>query len=130
MPLFTSSKVSVKPKVLVLGASDKPERYSYRAIKKLLAHGFEVVAVGSRCRPDFSVPILTSIPANEQPDTVCLYLNPERQKAYEALLIALHPRRIIFNPGTENPVFAHLAQQNGIQTVEDCTLVMLAGGTF
>lgn len=120
----------MKASVLVLGASSKPTRYSYMAIKKLLASKHHVIAVGNREVPDFDVPILTSFPADQIVDTVTLYLNPERQKPYQDLILGLAPRRIIFNPGTENPDFAQLAQQNGIQTVEDCTLVMLGNGSF
>ncbi len=120
----------MKASVLVLGASNKPSRYSYMAVKKLLANGYKVLAVGNREVPDFDVPILSSFPTDQTVDTVTLYLNPERQKPYQDLILRLAPRRIIFNPGTENPVFAQLAQQNGIQTVEDCTLVMLGNGSF
>lgn len=116
--------------MLVLGASDNPARFSYKAVKLLLAHGHEVVAVGSRARPDFDVPILTTIPADASFDTITLYINPMLQKSYERELISLKPGRIIFNPGTENPDLGKLAQQNGIETVDDCTLVMLNSGTF
>lgn len=117
-------------KVLVVGASDKPERFSFRAIKLLQAHGYKVIAVGSRPKPDFDPPIVTQIPQDEKIDTICLYLNPERQNDILQQLIRFAPRRIIFNPGTENHDFALLAQQNGILTVDDCTLVMLSGGYF
>ncbi len=120
----------MKGKVLVLGASDRPERFAFRAVKLLLANGYDVIAVGNRPNPHFDTPILTRIPLDENIDTVCLYLNPERQKAFQNQVIRLSPQRIIFNPGTENPDFAELAQQNDIQTVEDCTLVMLNSGYF
>ncbi|KAF0130318.1 MAG: hypothetical protein FD155_1618 [Bacteroidetes bacterium] len=120
----------MKKTVLVLGASTNPARFSNIAIHKLLAHHHTVFAVGNRETNDFVVPIHTKIPENIHVDTVTLYLNPGRQAAYEDQILALKPARIIFNPGTENHAFAQLAQQNGIHTVEDCTLVMLNSGAF
>jgi hypothetical protein len=120
----------MKKTVLVLGASTNPARFSNIAIHKLLAHHHTVIAVGSREVNNFVVPIRVEIPENIHVDTVTLYLNPSRQAAYEKQILALNPARIVFNPGTENPAFAQLAQQNGIHTVEDCTLVMLNSGSF
>ncbi len=119
-----------KKKTLVLGASENPARYSYLAANKLKNNGHPVVAIG-KCKGTVAgVPIETEqVPLNDI-DTVTLYLNPAHQKAYYDYIIALHPQRIIFNPGTENDELAELAQQAGIKTVEACTLVMLSTGQY
>jgi uncharacterized protein len=112
-------------KTLVLGASPDPIRFSYKAIKSLLRYGHPVVALGNKEGDIQGVQIQTGQPSVEEIDTVALYLNPYKQKEYYQYLIALQPRRIIFNPGTENNELMDLASQNGIQVVEDCTLIML-----
>jgi predicted CoA-binding protein len=111
---------------LVIGASDNPDRYSYKAIKMLRAHGHPVVAVGRHPGRVDDVDFLQEIPQDLHPDTVTLYVNPSIQKGYYDKVVALKPRRIIFNPGTENPTFESLVQKNGIEPVEACTLVLLS----
>lgn len=115
-----------KKKTLVLGASDNPARYSFMAIDRLRANGHPVVAVGRKQTVVKDVMVDTSIKTAEDIDTVTLYLNPDNQHPYYDEILALQPRRIIFNPGTENPELAGLAAANGIEAVEACTLVMLA----
>lgn len=117
-------------KTLVLGASPNPERYGNKAARKLKAYGHEVVAVGKRESKIDDIQILKEFPKSENIDTVTLYLNPDNQKEYYEKIIALHPKRIIFNPGTENEELEDLARENGIETVEGCTLVMLSTGEF
>ncbi len=117
-------------KTLVLGASPNPERYGNKAARKLKAYGHEVVAVGKRESKIDDIQILKEFPKSENIDTVTLYLNPDNQKEYYEKIIALHPKRIIFNPGTENEELEDLAKENGIETVEGCTLVMLSTGEF
>ncbi|MBP8915806.1 MAG: CoA-binding protein [Chitinophagales bacterium] len=117
-------------KTLVLGASPNPERYGNMAARKLKAHGHEVVAVGKRESKIDDMPILKEFPLLENIDTVTLYLNPDNQKEYYEKIIALNPKRIIFNPGTENEELEDLAKEHNIETVEGCTLVMLSTGTF
>ena len=63
-------------------------------------------------------------------DTVTLYLGPAAQEAYYNAILDLKPRRIIFNPGTENPILNQLAIQKGIETIDACTLVMLKTGQY
>lgn len=115
---------------LVLGASTNPERYAYRAIKQLREAGIPVIAVGKKKGEVFNVPITADIPTNQEIDTVTLYLNSENQAAYEEEILALRPRRIIFNPGTENESFAQKANKLGITTENACTLVMLSLGIY
>lgn len=120
----------ILPKTLVLGASLKPERYSYLAIRNLRKHGIEVVAIGSRKGKVEDVEIQTEPLIVSDIHTVTLYLGPKNQLPYYDYIINLKPKRLIFNPGTENPELEKLARLNGIDVVEGCTLVMLSNGTY
>ena len=111
-------------KTLVLGASTNPERYAYKAIKLLLSHGHEVVPIGIKKGEVLGLQILDNYEANDI-NTVTVYLNPQNQENWYNAILKLAPQRIIFNPGTENPEFAQLAQSKGIETEEACTLVLL-----
>lgn len=117
-------------KTLVLGASLKPERYSNIAINRLLNYNHEVKAFGLRAGKINNVTIDTELIPYDGIDTVTLYLNPLRQKEYYNYIIDLQPKRVIFNPGTENPEFYHLLQQNNIAFEEACTLVLLGTGQY
>lgn len=117
-------------KTVVLGASDNPERYSFLAINKLRAHQHPVVAVGKKTSRVLDVNVETEKKAVGDVDTVTLYLNPANQKEYYDYILSLHPKRIIFNPGTENDELATMAQKNGIEPVEACTLVLLSTGQY
>ena len=119
-----------KKKTLVLGASAKPDRYSYLAVNKLVARGFPVVAVGKKAGTVNNIEISTDQKHFENIDTVTLYLNPVHQKAYYNYIFSLHPKRIIFNPGAENTELAELARQKGILSMEACTLVLLSTGQY
>lgn len=115
---------------LVLGASKNPQRYSYLAMHKLKAHGHPVMAIGKREGSVNDIEIVTGTPAFKDVDTVTLYLNPTNQKPYYDYIISLNPKRIIFNPGTENDELTSLAQQNGIKVLDACTLVMLSTNQY
>ena len=117
-------------KTLVIGASENPGRYSFLAIKSLLNHNHPVVAVGKKAGNVHGTPVLTDKQLFTDVDTVTLYINPTHQKQYYDYILSLNPKRIIFNPGTENHELASLAKNNGIQTMEACTLVLLATGQF
>jgi len=117
-------------KTLVLGASLKAERYSNIATKRLVKHGHEVVPVGLRVGDIAGITIQKGEPNIEGIDTVTLYLNPKRQVAYYDYILSLQPKRIIFNPGTENAELVALAQAKGIETEIACTLVMLATDVY
>ncbi len=118
------------PITLVLGATPNPDRYSYKATSLLVDKGHEVYAFGIKKGEIKSTPITHEWPSKGSIDTVTLYLGPEAQKAYYNDIINLQPRRIIFNPGTENPTLESLANQHGIQTMEACTLVLLTTGQY
>jgi predicted CoA-binding protein len=117
-------------KTVVLGASENPQRYSYLAVKSLLRHGQEVVPVGLKEGTIESVKILAGRPSIENVDTVTLYVGPANQKAWYDYILSLKPKRIIFNPGAENEELEEMAEKNGIEVVEACTLVMLSVGNY
>lgn len=117
-------------KTLVLGATDNPARYAYRAVHQLKNHGHEVVPVGIRKGSVAGLEIRNDRPATENVDTVTLYVGPQNQPAWYDYILDLNPKRIIFNPGTENPELEELAHQRGIKTEEACTLVMLSVGQY
>ncbi len=120
----------MKNKTLVLGASEKPDRYSNMAIIKLLNHNHEVVAVGNKEGMVKNVPIVKAPVSTSDIDTVTLYLNPQNQQPYYDYILSLQPRRIIFNPGTENTELERMAMKKGIDTIEACTLVLLSTGQY
>lgn len=119
-----------KKKTLVVGASLKPERYSHMAVLRLQQHHYPVIAYGFEEGKIGATPITTAFPNDTDIHSVTLYLNPKRQEAYYDAILQLKPKRIIFNPGTENEVFKKLAEQHGIATQEACTLVMLSVGNY
>jgi len=119
-----------KNKTLVLGASLKAERYSNRAIKKLLAHNVDVVAIGLRPGEVEGVVIETEKKVVTNVATVTLYLNPKRQESYYNYVLDLKPERVIFNPGTENPYFFSILAEAGIRVEIACTLVLLATNQY
>ena len=121
---------SSKKKTLVLGASDNPGRYSYLALNRLREKGHPVLAIGAKKTRVSDVDIQTEKKPETGVDTVTLYLNPRNQKEYYDYILSLHPKRLIFNPGAENPELAGLAENNGIKPVEACTLVLLSTGQF
>ena len=120
----------MKNKTLVLGASENPSRYSNMAILKLRNYKHNVVAIGRQAGKVNDVEIGTQPVKTDDIDTVTLYLNPAHQKPYYDYIISLKPRRIIFNPGTENEELERLAAKEGIDILEACTLVMLGTGQY
>ena len=116
----------MKNTTLVLGASLKKERYSNKAIIKLRAHKIPVLAIGLRTGQVSDVQIIKEKILFDTVDTVTLYLNPKRQEEYYQYIIDLKPRRVIFNPGTENEVFMNLLKENNIVSEVACTLVLLS----
>lgn len=116
----------MKKKTLVFGASINPSRYSYLAIQRLVANGHKVLAFGLNKGNVAGVEIDTELKNYEDIDTVTLYVNPQRQQAYFDYLVSLNPKRVIFNPGTENPEFYTILKNNNIQYEVACTLVLLS----
>ncbi len=119
-----------KKKTVVLGASDNPSRYSYLAIQRLRAHNHPVIAIGKKTGHVAGVEISQDHLDEEGVDTIALYLNPRNQVEYYDYILSLRPRRIIFNPGTENDELIKKARENNIQPIIGCTLVMLSTGQY
>ena len=117
-------------KTLVIGASENPARYSNLAIHRLKTNQHPVVAIGNKPGVVAGIAIGTEKIQLKDIDTITLYLNPILQKQYYDYFISLHPKRIIFNPGTENDELAELALKNNIKPMEACTLVLLSTGQY
>lgn len=117
-------------KTVVIGASAKQDRYSNRAVRMLKKNNHEVLALGFENTAIENVPIVTDWKNYDNVDTVTLYINPQRQKEYYKYILDLKPKRIIFNPGTENHELEQLAFDNNIQPLEACTLVLLSTGQY
>ncbi len=117
-------------KTVVLGASPNPERYSYVAVHQLQEHHIPVVPVGRRAGVIAGENIIMGEPVINDVHTISLYLNAANQKQYYDYILSLHPKRIIFNPGAENPELADIARKKGIKAEDACTLVMLSVGDF
>lgn len=117
-------------KTVVLGASTKPDRYAYKAISMLVDKGHSVLAIGQNTGEVAGVKIYTKNIPLKNIDTITLYLNPLRQKDYYNYIIETKPKRVIFNPGTENPEFYQLLKANGIEVEVACTLVLLTTNQY
>lgn len=117
-------------KTLVFGASLNPSRYSNMAMHKLVTNGHEVVAFGLKEGEVESVKIDSELKSYKDVDTITMYMNPTRQKPFYDYLIALHPKRIIFNPGTENPEFFKRLEGAEIEFETSCTLVLLGTNQY
>ncbi len=123
---FLTKQEVMKKKTLVIGASTNPSRYSYLAINRLINHGHEVVAFGLRKGTVAGVEIDTELQVYKDIDTITLYLNPQNQVKYYEYFISLNPKRIIFNPGTENPELYSILREHNIEFEQACTLVLLS----
>lgn len=117
-------------KTLVIGASDNPERYACKAVMKLMDNNYPVVAFGLRKGSINGLDITTEFPQATDIHTVTLYVGPKNQPDYYDRIIALKPKRVIFNPGTENLEFEEKLTDLGVEAFEACTLVMLASKQF
>jgi predicted CoA-binding protein len=114
----------------VFGSSVKPNRYSNRAINKLRQYGYPVHALGLREGKVADVEIKTGMPKLDDVHTVTMYLGPQNQVEYFDYIRSMKPHRVIFNPGTENPKFAKILKNEGVEVVEYCTLVLLDSDMF
>lgn len=120
----------MKKKTLILGASTNPDRYAYLAAQRLTQHGHPIVNVGIKSGEVAGVPIEPAEKLHSDIDTITLYIGAQNQPAYYDYILNTHPKRIIFNPGTENPELEAKAKEKGIETLEACTLVMLSTGQY
>lgn len=119
-----------KNATLIVGASSNPARYSYIATRMLLERKHEVELLGLREDVVFDKKIDKERKDYKNIDTIGLYIGPPRQVELYDYLIGLKPRRVIFNPGTENPEFMNLLRQEGIEVEAACMLVMMSVGTY
>tara|TARA_A100001011_G_scaffold56078_1_gene55048 strand:+ start:211 stop:588 length:378 start_codon:yes stop_codon:yes gene_type:complete len=121
-----------KKYTLILGASPNPKKYGnmaalrlYFASKPFIPVGIKSGQIGGK-----NIEELSTLKKYDNIDTITLYLSPKNQSPYEDYILSIKPRRIIFNPGTENPKFMNRAQSEGIEVLKACTLVMLASNTY
>ena len=117
-------------KTLVLGATTKPDRYAFKAVTMLVDKGHSVLALGLNAGEVAGVKIQTKAIPLKNIDTVTLYLNPTRQRDYYNYIVEAKPKRVIFNPGTENPEFYQLLKLNDIKVEVACTLVLLTTNQY
>lgn len=121
-----------KKKTVIIGATPNPSRYAYFAAERLTNKEHPIVPVGIKKGQVAGQPILDlrQKPAVDDVDTITMYINPTNQQEWEDYIISLNPKRIIFNPGTENSGLEAKAAEKGIETLHACTLVMLGSGTY
>lgn len=115
---------------LVIGASLNPNRYSNIAIKRLIDRNINTKAIGLKNGNIHTVTVETEKLLFKDIDTVTLYLNPKRQEGYYNYILELSPRRVIFNPGTENFEFIKLLKEKGVEAEIACTLVLLSTNQY
>lgn len=122
----------MKNKTVIIGASTNPARYAHIAAEMLTSYGHDIVPVGIKKGEVFGHPILDirKRPAVEGVDTVTLYIGPVHQPEWYDYILGMKPRRVIFNPGTENPEFEKKVNDQGAEPIEACTLVMLRTGQY
>ena len=115
---------------LVIGASEKPGRYSWMAVNMLKECGHKVYAIGLRPGNVNGVEIVTGQPAIVNLDTISLYVGLKHQPDIYSYILGLNPKRVIFNQGTENPELINMLMKAGIATEEACTLALLRTGQY
>ena len=117
-------------RTLIIGASSNPSRYSFLAAQKLKSFGHQILLIGRRAGFALSEEIHSEKIKWNDVDTVTLYINPLHQPDYYDYIISLNPKRVIFNPGTENPQFENILISKNIVPIEACTLVLLSIGEY
>lgn len=117
-------------KTLIIGASTNPQRYSFLAANRLVNHGYPIVMLGLKEGQVADNQIQTGKPILNDIDTVTLYIGPGHQPEWYEYVINLHPKRVIFNLGTENKEFEQLLKKEGIEVLEACTLVLISIGAY
>jgi hypothetical protein len=119
-------------KTVIVGATTDPSRYAYLAASMLTEYKHEIAPIGIKKGQVFGTEIqdIRTRPAIDNVHTITLYIGPQHQPEWYDYLLSLKPKRIIFNPGTENEAFEKLAESKGIEALEACTLVMLRSRQF
>lgn len=117
-------------KTLILGATPNPSRYAYLAATRLKANGHSIINVGIKKGEVAGVEIEPPVEIHHDVDTLTLYVGLQNQPGLYQYILDTNPKRIIFNPGTENAELEMMTTKQGIEAVEACTLVMLATGQY
>ena len=117
-------------KTLILGATPDPGRYAYLAANRLVRYGHSIVNVGRKKGEVAGVEIERPEIIHHDIDTITLYIGSHNLSPLYDYILETLPQRIIFNPGTENPELEKLAEQNNIEPLEACTLVLLSTGQY
>ncbi|MFI5452106.1 CoA-binding protein [Pedobacter sp. UC225_61] len=117
-------------KTLIIGATPNADRYAYRAAHMLTAKGHPIVNVGVKQGEVAGVKIEKQGAPYHDIDTITLYIGPAVQIGYYDYILQTKPKRVIFNPGTENPEFEKMLDLHNIEPVEACTLVLLSIGQY
>ncbi len=132
--ISNSSRENLKTekKTVIIGATANPDRYAFIAAQRLTQNNHTIVPIGIKKGQVQGLDILDlrTRPNITEVDTITMYINPTNQQAWEEYVLSLNPKRIIFNPGTENPDLASKAKEKGIESVNACTLVMLSVGNY
>jgi len=115
---------------LVIGASVNPDRYSYKVVLKLLDSGIKVIPMGINQGNIADLEIVRPFEKQKNIHTVSIYIKPEIQKEYYKYIINLQPKRVLFNPGTENPIFSQILQKHNIYWENSCSLVLLSTNQY
>lgn len=119
-------------KTVIIGATTDPSRYAYLAARMLTHYNNEIVPIGIKKGEVFGARILSIFEKPQVADvhTITMYIGPQRQPEWYQYLLGLKPKRIIFNPGTENLTLEKMAEDRGIEVVQGCTLVMLRSNQY
>ncbi len=117
--------------VAILGASNNPSRYSYKAQIKLVDLGHVVYPISLHEKEVLGIKSYSSLLEIDQDiETVTVYINPQHVHQIVNDILNLKPQRVIFNPGSESPKEMEILEQAGINTEAACTLVLLATNQF
>ena len=119
-------------KTVIIGATANPSRYAYLAADMLSEYNQDFVPVGLKKGEVFGETILEIVerPPVSDVHTVTLYIGPQHQPEHYDYMLSLKPKRVIFNPGTENPEFEKMVEASGAEALEACTLVLLRSGQY
>ena len=117
-------------KTLVIGASVNPDRYSYKVVLRLLDSGIKVIPMGINQGNITDLVIVRPFEKQKNIHTVSIYIKPEIQKEYYKYIINLQPKRVLFNPGTENPIFSQILQKHNMYWENSCSLVLLSTNQY
>lgn len=117
-------------KTLILGATTNTARYAYKAAEKLTNYNHPIVPVGIKKGEVFGEQIINSKAIQIDVDTITMYVGPKNQEEWYEYIVETKPKRVLFNPGTENPILQHKLKEEGIEYEEACTLVLLNLGEY